>query len=192
MLYCEPSRSFCFSTQREPLHGLCQAARNVREMVHTGGLKLDLPVRHLLIRGALAGGYLGIASSMASPRQSKPVVGLWGHCCFPSAYASPFSYARKSLPGSFALLPCATANGKANACLRRVLTNWGWVFLGNLTGSTLYAASWPHHHHRRRCELTATGTKLMAIAEAKTNYYAAHGWPVCSRSLRKACSAIGW
>jgi formate/nitrite transporter FocA (FNT family) len=24
--------------------------------------------------------------------------------------------------------------------------------------------------------LTATGTKLMAIAEAKTNYYAAHGW----------------
>ena len=31
----------------------------VREMVNTGGLKLDLPVRHLLIRGALAGGYLG-------------------------------------------------------------------------------------------------------------------------------------
>ena len=37
----------------------------VREMVNTGGLKLDLPVRHLLIRGALAGGYLGIATSMA-------------------------------------------------------------------------------------------------------------------------------
>ena len=37
----------------------------VKDMVSTGALKLDVPASHLVIRGALAGAYLGIATSMA-------------------------------------------------------------------------------------------------------------------------------
>ena len=149
----------------------------VSEMVNTGGLKLDLPVRHLLIRGALAGGYLGIATSMAVTAAVETGSWLVGSLLFPFGLCLAILLRTEIITGSFALLPCATADGKANACLRRVLTNWGWVFLGNLIGSTLYAGLLAIVLTTAGdASLTATGTKLMAIAEAKTNYYAAHGW----------------
>lgn len=47
------------------------------------------------------------------------------------------------ITGSFALIPCAVVLGKDHTervGIPRVLANWGWVFLGNLLGSTLYAA----------------------------------------------------
>jgi formate transporter len=34
----------------------------VKDMLNTGLMKLDLPAHHLLIRGALAGAYLGVAT----------------------------------------------------------------------------------------------------------------------------------
>ncbi|MER3425340.1 MAG: formate transporter, partial [Nitrospiraceae bacterium] len=37
----------------------------VRSMLDMGVSKLDLPARHLVIRGMLAGAYLGVATSMA-------------------------------------------------------------------------------------------------------------------------------
>jgi len=42
------------------------------------------------------------------------------------------------ITGSFALLPLPWMNGEASAS--QVLTNWAWVFLGNLIGSIAYGA----------------------------------------------------
>jgi len=148
----------------------------VTDMVSTGALKLDLPVRDLLIRGALAGAYLGIATSMAVTAAVETGSWLVGSLLFPFGLCLAILLRTEIITGSFALLPCATADGKANACVSRVLKNWGWVFLGNLIGSTLYAALLAIVLTTAGdAGLSSTGMKLIAIAEAKTNYYASHG-----------------
>ena len=148
----------------------------VRDMVNSGSLKLELPVRHLLIRGALAGAYLGVATSMAVTAAVETGSWLVGSLLFPFGLCLAVLLKTEIITGSFALVPCATADGNANACVSRVLTNWGWVFLGNLIGSTVYAALLAIVLTTAGDgNMAATGIKLAAIAEAKTTYYAAHG-----------------
>jgi len=148
----------------------------VTDMVNTGALKLDFPVRHLLIRGALAGAYLAVATSMAVTAAVETGSWLVGSLLFPFGLCLAILLKTEIIAGSFALLPCATADGKANAGVTRVLMNWNWVFLGNLLGSTLYAAMLAIVLTTAGDgTLSATGTKLIAIAQAKTTYYASHG-----------------
>jgi formate transporter len=148
----------------------------VTEMVSSGTLKLDLPVRHLLIRGALAGAYLGVATSMAVTAAVETGSWLVGSLLFPFGLCLAVLLRTELITGSFALLPCATADGKANAGMSRVLVNWGWVFLGNLIGSMLYAGLLAIVLTTAgEVGVQAVGAKLIAIAEAKTNYYASHG-----------------
>ena len=148
----------------------------VKDMLNTGVTKLDLPVRHLLVRGALAGAYLGVATSMAVTAAVETGSWLVGSLLFPFGLCLAILLRTEIITGSFALLPCAAVEGKANACMRRVLANWGWVFLGNLIGSTLYAALLAIVLTTAGdAEVSKVGAKLIAIAEAKTNYYAMHG-----------------
>jgi formate/nitrite transporter FocA (FNT family) len=52
----------------------------------------------------------------------------------------------------------------------------GWVFLGNLLGSVLYAGLFAIALTTAGdAHINAVGTKLIAVAEAKTNYYVSHG-----------------
>ena len=141
-----------------------------------GVTKLDLSVRHLLVRGALAGAYLGVATSMAVTAAVETGSWLVGSLLFPFGLCLAILLRTEIITGSFALLPCAAVEGKANACMRRVLANWGWVFVGNLIGSTLYAALLAIVLTTGGdAEVSKVGAKLVAIAEAKTNYYAMHG-----------------
>ncbi|WP_447986602.1 formate/nitrite transporter family protein [Nitrospira sp. Nam74] len=148
----------------------------VKSMLATGQMKLNLPVPQLLIRGALAGAFLAVATSMAVVAAVE--TGLWivGSLLFPFGLCLAVLLGMELITGSFALLPCATVAGKENAAPGRVLTNWGWVFLGNLLGSTLYAVLLAIVLTTAGTgDLSAVGTKLVKIAEAKTTYYAAHG-----------------
>src|SRR5437763_1687761 len=101
----------------------------IKGMLSTAEVKLNLPIHQLLMRGALAGGFLAVAT------------GLWivGSLLFPFGLCLAILLGMELLTSSFGLLPCATAAGKGNATPRRVLANWGWVFVGNLLGSLLYA-----------------------------------------------------
>lgn len=124
----------------------------------------------------LAGAYLGIATSMAVTVAVETGSWIAGSLLFPFGLALAILLGAEIITGSFALLPCAAVESNGKVGLSRVLANWGWVFLGNLLGSTLYAllfalcltTAWDN-------AVPAVGAKLMAIAEAKTNYYAAHG-----------------
>ena len=148
----------------------------VKGMLATGQMKLDLPVPQLVIRGALAGAFLAVATSMAVVAAVE--TGLWivGSLLFPFGLCLAILLGMELITGSFALLPCATAAGKGNAAPSRVLANWGWVFLGNLLGSALYAVLLAIVLTTAGTgDLSAVGTKLIKIAEAKTTYYAAHG-----------------
>lgn len=148
----------------------------VSSMLSSACSKLDLLVRDLLIRGMLAGAYLGVATSMAVTAAVETGSWLVGSLLFPFGLCLAILLRTEIITGSFALLPCATVEGNGNARVRRVLANWGWVFLGNLIGSTLYAVLLAIVLTTGGdAEISKVGAKLIAIAEMKTNYYASHG-----------------
>ena len=148
----------------------------VDSMLAGGTTKLNVPPRHLVLRGMLAGAYLGIATSMAVTAAVE--TGLWivGSLLFPFGLALAVLLGTEIITGSFALIPCTAVASCGKVGLRRVLANWSWVFLGNLLGSTLYAllfalcltTAWDN-------AVPAVGAKLIAMAEGKTLYYASHG-----------------
>ena len=148
----------------------------VESMVAGGVYKLNVPPRHLILRGMLAGAYLGIGTSMAVTAAVETGFWIVGSILFPFGLALAILLGAEIITGSFALLPCAAVAGKENAGIRRVLANWGFVFLGNLLGSMLYAVLFAIALTTAGdAQINAVGAKLIAIAEAKTNYYAAHG-----------------
>ncbi|MGZ8417462.1 MAG: formate/nitrite transporter family protein, partial [Methyloceanibacter sp.] len=107
-------------------------------MVETGRRKLALSSRDLLLRGALAGGILGIATSLAFTGAVSTAQPLVGALIFPVGLVMIVLLGLELVTGSFALLPLPWLEGGANA--RTVLSNWAWVFLGNLLGSVAYGA----------------------------------------------------
>jgi formate/nitrite transporter len=148
----------------------------VESMVAGGALKLDLPARHLVIRGMLAGAYLAVATSMAVTAAVETGFWIVGSILFPFGLALAILLGAEIITGSFALLPCAAVERGGQVGIGRVLGNWGWVFLGNLLGSTLYALLfWIALTMAGDVQVSAVGAKLMAIAEAKTTHYAEHG-----------------
>ncbi len=143
-------------------------------MVETGRRKLALTPRDLLIRGALAGGILGIATSLAftgSVSTGQPLVGA---LIFPVGLVMIVLLSLELVTGSFALLPLPWFEERVSPSA--IVTNWGWVFGGNLLGSVLYGAL-------LTIALTSMGTaepggvgaRIISVAEAKTTGYAALG-----------------
>ena len=151
----------------------------VESMLAGGALKLNLPARDLVIRGMLAGAYLGVATSMSVTVAVETGYWILGALLFPFGLALAILLGMEIITGSFALIPCALVarkEHKEHVGIRRVLANWGWVFLGNLLGSTLYAALLAIVLTTGGdAPVSSVGAKLIAIAEAKTNYYAQHG-----------------
>lgn len=145
-------------------------------MLAAGAMKANLPVKQLLVRGALAGAYLGVATSMAvtaTVETGNPIVGA---LIFPFGFCLVVLLGTEVITGSFALLPCATLERKERAGIGRVLANWGWVFLGNLLGSVFYAALLAISLTMDgAADVSLVGKKLIAIAEMKTNGYAVYG-----------------
>ncbi|WP_447601016.1 formate/nitrite transporter family protein [Nitrospira sp. Nam80] len=148
----------------------------VESMLAGGALKLSLPPRQLVLRGMLAGAYLGIGTSMAVTAAVETGYWIVGSLLFPFGLALAILLGAEIITGSFALLPCAAVDGQKNAGLRQVFANWGWVFFGNLLGSVLYAGLFAIALTTAGdAQINAVGTKLIAVAQAKTNYYASHG-----------------
>ena len=145
-------------------------------MVAAGASKVALPIKDLLIRGALAGAYLGVATSMAvgaTLQTGQPIVGA---LVFPFGLCLVILLGTELLTGSFALLPCATVAGKQGAEMGRVLRNWGWVFLGNLLGSVAYGALLAIALTMSGAgDIAPVGKKLIEMAQVKTTGYAAYG-----------------
>ena len=112
-------------------------AEVVEAMVAAGDTKGSLPAKDLLIRGNLSGALLGIATSLALTGTVQTNVPLVGALIFPVGFVLIVLVGLELATGSFALLPLAVTDHKLSA--RRLLTNFGWVLLGNLIGSSLYA-----------------------------------------------------
>jgi formate transporter len=139
-------------------------------MVNAGRSKLALPPLDLLIRGGLAGGILGAATSLAITGAVQSNLPLVGALIFPVGLILIVLLGLDLVTGSFGLLPLPWLENDADA--KTMLANWGWVFLGNLIGSVVYGGL-------LAIALTNFGVtapagvaaKIVTIAESKTVGY---------------------
>jgi formate/nitrite transporter len=91
----------------------------------------------MLIRGILAGALLGYATSLAIIVTSQGLPPIVGAILFPVGFVMLVLLGLELVTGNFALLPAGVLAGKVR--VTQLLRNWGWVYLGNLIGSVLYA-----------------------------------------------------
>jgi len=146
----------------------------VMNMLAAGKAKVGLSIKDLLIRGFLSGALLGISTSLALTAVVQTNIPLVGAIIFPVGFVMIVLLGLELVTGSFALVPLAGVDRKCS--WSQVFSNLTWVFVGNLIGSIAFGVL-------LYIALTSMGTeapsgvaaKIVAIAEAKTNGYAAHG-----------------
>ena len=146
----------------------------VKTMLSAGATKAGLSIKDLLIRGFLSGALLGFATSLAITAAVQTKLPIVGAIIFPVGFVMIILLGLELVTGSFALVPLAGVDGQRS--WPQVVANLGWVFLGNLLGSLAYG--WLLYLALTNCGMDAPSgiaLKIAAIAEAKTNVYAAHG-----------------
>ena len=141
----------------------------VDNMVQAGITKAKLPIQDLLVRGFLSGALLGFATTLALTATIQTRIGIVGALIFPVGFVMIVLLGMELVTGNFALVPLALREGRIT--WGDLLSNWGWVFLGNLLGAMFYAVLFT---------LTLSPDsemvkQLMAITEAKTLGYAKLG-----------------
>jgi formate transporter len=109
----------------------------VSDAIELARKKADLPVPDLLIRGALAGAFLGCATSLAFMALSQGLPPLVAAIIFPIGFVMLVLLGQELATGNFALLPLGVMSGRVR--MGEMLRNWAWVYLGNLLGSLAYA-----------------------------------------------------
>jgi formate/nitrite transporter len=146
-----------------------------KAMVEAGRTKLKLSPADLLIRGGLAGSILAAATSLALTGMVQTNQPLVGALIFPVGLILIVLLGLDLVTGSFGILPLPWIERDASSAT--MLTNWGFVFLGNLIGSVAYGGL-------LAIALTNFGTaapagvaaKIIAVAQMKTTGYEALGF----------------
>jgi formate/nitrite transporter len=110
----------------------------VQEAVQLAKRKSELSAKDMLIRGILSGAFLGYATSLAIIVSSQGLPPIVGAILFPVGFVMLALLGLELVTGNFALLPAGVMAG--TVCITKLLRNWGWVYVGNLIGSVLYAA----------------------------------------------------
>jgi formate/nitrite transporter len=157
----------------------------MQEAVQLAMRKSDLPVRDMLIRGILAGAFLGYATSLVFIVLSQGLPPIVGAILFPVGFVMLVLLGLELVTGNFALLPVGVMAGTVR--VTKLLRSWSWVCLGNLIGSVLYAGlfylvitNW------RTGNGGAVADLLKQAAQKKTLAYAALGYSGWGTALVKA------
>jgi len=157
----------------------------LQEAVQLAKRKSDLSTRDMLIRGILAGAFLGYATSLAIAVTSQGLPPIVGAILFPVGFVMLALLGFELVTGNFALLPAGVMAGTVR--ITKLLRNWGWVYLGNFLGSVLYAAlfylaitNW------RTGNGGAVADLLKQAAQKKTLAYVALGYSGWATALVKA------
>jgi formate transporter len=110
----------------------------VHEILAAAKKKADLSIRDMILRGILAGAFLGYATSLAVAVTSQGMPPILGAILFPVGFVILVLLGLELATGNFALLPAGLMAGEVS--FMRLLRNWGWVYIGNLIGCVFYAA----------------------------------------------------
>lgn len=147
----------------------------VGEMLATAKNKAALPVRDLMIRGILAGGILGYATSLVMVVLAQGVPPIVGAVVFPVGFVMLILLGLELATGNFALLPAGLMSGEVT--FPALVRNWSWVYLANLIGSAAYALLfYLAATNFMTSDGGALGELLRQAAQKKTLAYAALGY----------------
>ena len=144
------------------------------EALQAARRKAQLPVGAMLIRGALAGAFLGYATSLAILVGTQGLPPIVGALIFPAGFVLLVLLGFELVTGNFALLPMGAFQGEVTwGSLAR---NWAWVYLGNLMGCLLYAGLfYLAITNMRSTDGGALAAAVRQIGEKKTLVYMAAG-----------------
>ena len=112
-------------------------AKVVQAMIALGAAKTRLTTMELFVREALAGAFLGVATTLAFTAAAQTGLPIVGAIIFPVGFAMIVVLGLDLITGSFALLPMAVMAGEAT--IGQMLKNWVVTFLGNYVGSLIFA-----------------------------------------------------
>jgi len=141
----------------------------MEQMIQVGAGKATLPIRDLLTRGFLSGALLGFATTLAFTASLQTKIGLVGALVFPVGFVMIVLLGLELVTGNFALVPLAVHEQRASVA--GLLGNWGWVFIGNLLGSVVYAMLFT----LTLAPDSELARQIVAVSEAKTLGYARLG-----------------
>jgi formate/nitrite transporter len=142
----------------------------IESMVQSGEAKAKLPIKDLLIRGALSGALLGFGTTLAFTAEVQTGMGIVGALLFPTAFVIIILLGLELVTGSFALIPVAVMEKKAT--VSQMLKNWFWVIVGHILGGVLYAFLYIIAITQLgHVADNAVAAKIIAVAEAKTLGY---------------------
>jgi formate/nitrite transporter len=150
----------------------------VAETLQLAKKKAAWPVRDLLVRGILAGVFLGYGTSMTLVILAQGLPAIVGAALFPAGFVMLVLLGFELATGNFALLPAGFMAGQVR--LRELLRNWSWVYLGNLIGGAFYAFLF--YLAITNCGTSnggALGEQVRQLAQKKTLAYmslGARGW----------------
>lgn len=160
-------------------------AEVIETMVKAGVTKAALSPKDLLIRGFLSGALLGFATSLAITATLQTGMPIVGALIFPVGFVIIVLLGLELVTGNFALVPLAHRERKISTAT--LLSNLGWVFLGNLLGSLFYALLLYGSMTMMGSNAPdALGAKIIAIAEAKTIGYEKFGGAGVATCFTKA------
>ena len=160
-------------------------AEVVSAMIEAGARKAALSGSDVLVRGALSGAILGIATHLAITAAVQTGVPFVGAVIFPVGFAMIVLLNLELVTGSFAVLPMAQMDERIR--LADTLRNWAYSGAGNLDGSLIYAGlAWGTLTMFGDAAAGPVGDRIAAIADAKTLAYAAHGGAGWAAAFAKA------
>ncbi|GAA3948251.1 formate/nitrite transporter family protein [Gordonia caeni] len=151
-------------------------AEFVRSMVDAGEAKSFLSTRDTLLRAYMAGAILALGAAFAVTVTVRTGEPLLGALLFPGAFCILYLLGFDLLTGVFTLVPLALLDRRRGMTVRRVLRNWGLVFVGNLLGAlTVAAAMAVVVTYGFSVAPDEVGRQLAEIGHARTAGYAEHG-----------------
>ncbi len=149
----------------------------VENMLQAGAKKAGLPIKDLLLRGFLAGAFLGYATTLAFLAATQTGLGIVGAIVFPVGFVMIILLGLELATGNFALIPIAVKDQRSS--IGRLLYNWTWVLIGNLIGGVVYAILYvvvtTKMGHVDPSNIAAA-QRIMDVAETKTLGYAQYGF----------------
>ncbi|MAM87492.1 MAG: formate transporter [unclassified Hahellaceae] len=145
-------------------------------MVDAGEQKIFMSTKDTLVRAFMAGAILALAAFFAVTVIVQTGSPLSGAMLFPVGFIMLYLLKFDLLTGVFTLVPLALLDKRHGCTPRRLMRNWGLVFVGNFAGALTVAffASFilTYGYNTDGGELAA---KAGSIGEARTLGYQEHG-----------------
>ncbi|MCZ2101255.1 MAG: formate/nitrite transporter family protein [Chitinophagales bacterium] len=148
----------------------------IEDVAVAGTKKTLLSAKHILIKGALSGVFLGYATTLAYTGATQTGLDVIGALMFPTGFAMILLLNLELVTGSFAMIPIALFRKQIQ--IPAMLRNFFWAFSGNLLGSLFYAVLFYVYitkmGHLNVAD-SALAQKIIAVSQSKTIEYKAMG-----------------